>query len=131
MAVYCSLEVANRVISIAEIGIGTSFSGPVANVLGDAKVFLVVLSYSLEVADRVISIAEIARGTSFSGPVANVLGDAKVFLVVLYNSLEVAEVFISIAEIAIGRNNLFPYFGNWTETGSCLYPSRFRPAETW
>ena len=63
-----------------------------------------------------ISIAEIARGTSFSGPVANVLGDAKVFLVVLYNSLEVAEVFISIAEIAIGRNNLFPYFGNTTET---------------
>ena len=30
-----------------------------------------------------------------------------------------------------GRNNLFPYFVNSTETGSCLYPSRFRAAETW
>ena len=30
-----------------------------------------------------------------------------------------------------GRNNVFPYFVNSTETGSCLYPSRFRPAETW
>ena len=25
-----------------------------------------------------------------------------------------------------GRNNVFPYFGNSTETGSFLYPSRFR-----
>ena len=70
------LEVAERVISIAEIAIGTSFSGPVADVLGNAKVFLVVLYCSLEVAERVISIAEIAIGTSFSGPVANVLGNA-------------------------------------------------------
>ena len=30
-----------------------------------------------------------------------------------------------------GRNNVFLYFVNSTETGSCLYPSRFRPAETW
>ena len=30
-----------------------------------------------------------------------------------------------------GRNNVFPYFVNSTETGSCLYPSCFRPAETW
>ena len=30
-----------------------------------------------------------------------------------------------------GRNNVFPYFVNSTETASCLYPSRFRPAETW
>ena len=30
-----------------------------------------------------------------------------------------------------GRNNLFPYFVNSTETGSCLYPSRFRASETW
>ena len=63
MVVYCSLEVADRVISIAEIAIGTSFSIPVANVLGDAKLFLVVLYYSLEVGERVISIAEIAIGT--------------------------------------------------------------------
>ena len=28
-----------------------------------------------------------------------------------------------------GRNNVFPYFVNSTE--SCLYPSRFRAAETW
>ena len=80
MVVYCSLEVADRVISIAEIAIGTPFSGPVADVFGNAKVFLVVLYCSLEVAERVISIAEIAIGTSFSGPVANVLCDAKVFL---------------------------------------------------
>ena len=73
------MEVADRVISIAEIAIGTSFSSPVANVLGDAKLFPVVLYYSLEVGERVISIAEIAIGTSFSGPVANVLGNAMVF----------------------------------------------------
>ena len=30
-----------------------------------------------------------------------------------------------------GRNSVFPYFVNSTETGSCLYPSRFRAAETW
>ena len=30
-----------------------------------------------------------------------------------------------------GRNNVFPYFVNSTETWSCLNPSRFRPAETW
>ena len=46
LVVYCSLEVADREISIAEIAIGTSFSGPVASVLGDGKVFLVVLYYS-------------------------------------------------------------------------------------
>ena len=101
--------------SIAEIATGTSFCGPVADVLGNAKVFLVVLSCSLEVAEvfisiddvlanvkvllvvfycslevgeRVISIAEIAIGTSFSSPVAQVLGNAKVFLVILYCSLE-------------------------------------------
>ena len=110
-------------ISIAEIARGTSFSGPVANVLGDAKVFLVVIYYSLEVAEVFISIAEIAIGTSFCGPVADFLGNAKVFLVVLYCSLEVpvpgnakvfllvvycssevAEVLISIAEIAIGTS---------------------------
>ena len=73
-------------ISIAEIAIGTSFSGPDADVLGNAKVLLVVIYCSLEVANRVISIAEIAIGTSFSGPVANVLGNAKVFLVILYCS---------------------------------------------
>ena len=77
-------------ISLAEVAIGTSFSGPVADVLGNAKVFLVVLYYSLEVAEREISIAKIAIGTSFSGPVADVLGNAKVFLVILYCSLEVA-----------------------------------------
>ena len=84
MVLYCSLEVAYRVISIAEIATGTSFSGPVADVLGNAKVFLVALYYSLEVTNSVISIAEIAIGTSFSGRVANVLGNAKVFLVILY-----------------------------------------------
>ena len=70
-------------ISIAEVAIGTSFSGPNADVLGNATVFLVILYCSLEVAERVISIAEIARGTSFCGPVAHVLGNSKVFLVVL------------------------------------------------
>ena len=30
-----------------------------------------------------------------------------------------------------GRNNVFPYFVNSTETRSCLYPSSFRHAETW
>ena len=45
---YCSLEVAERVISIAEVAIGTSFSGPVADVLGNANVFLVILYCSLE-----------------------------------------------------------------------------------
>ena len=73
------MEVADRVISIAEIAIGTSFSGPVANILGNAKAFLVVPYYSLEVAERVISIAKIAIGTSFSGPAANVFGNAMVF----------------------------------------------------
>ena len=82
-----------------EIAIGTSFSGPVADVFGNAKVFLVVLYCSLEVAEVFISIAEIATGTSFSGPVADVLGNAKAFLVILYCSLEVAEVFISIARL--------------------------------
>ena len=77
LVVLCwSLEVADREISIAEIATGTSFSGPVADVLGNAKVFLVALYYSLEVANRVISIPEIAIGTSFSGPVTNVLGNA-------------------------------------------------------
>ena len=47
--------------------------------LGDGKVFLVVLYYSLEVAEVFISIAEIAIGTSFTGPVANFLGNVKVF----------------------------------------------------
>ena len=70
-------------ISIAEIVISTSFSGLVADVLGNAKVFLVVLYCSLEGAEVLINIAEIAIGTSFSGPVADVLGNAKVFLVVL------------------------------------------------
>ena len=78
-------------LSIAEIAIGTSFSGPVANVLGNAKVFRVILYCSLEVAKVLISIAKIATGTSFSSPVADVLGNAIVFLVVLYCSLEVAE----------------------------------------
>ena len=104
MVLYYSLEVADVFISIAEISIGTSFSGPVAHVLDNAKVFLVVLYCSLEVAERVIGIAEIGIVISFSGPVANILGDAKVFLVVLYYSLEVADVFRSIAEIAIGQS---------------------------
>ena len=47
-------------LSIAEIAIGTSLSGPVADVLGNAKVFLVKLYYSLEVAEIFISIAEIS-----------------------------------------------------------------------
>ena len=76
MVLYYSLDVAEVFISIAEIAKATSFSGPVADVLGNAKVFLVVLYCSLEVAYRVISIAEVAIGTSFSVPVANVLGDA-------------------------------------------------------
>ena len=46
MVLSYSLEVADREIGVAEIAIGTSFSGPVANVLGDGKVFLVVLYYS-------------------------------------------------------------------------------------
>ena len=71
-------------ISIAEVAIGTSFSDPVAHVLGNAKVFLVVVYCSLEAAEVLISIAEIAIGTSFSGPVDDVLGNANVFLVVLY-----------------------------------------------
>ena len=79
-------------ISIAEVAIGTSLSGPVADVLGNAKVFHVVLYCSLEVAEVFISIAEIAIGTSYSGPFADVPGNAKVFLVVVYCSLEVAEV---------------------------------------
>ena len=33
--------------------------------------------------------------------------------------------------IYTGRNNVFPFFVNSTETWSCLNPSRFRPAETW
>ena len=70
------LEVAERVISIAEIAIGTSFSGPVADVFGNTKVFLGVLYCLLQDGERMISIAEIAIGTSFSGPVANVLGNA-------------------------------------------------------
>ena len=78
-------------MSIAEIAIGTSFSGPVTDVLGNAKGFLVVLYCSLDVAERVISIAETSIGLSFSCAVAYVLGNAKVFLVVLYCSLEVAE----------------------------------------
>ena len=70
------LEVAEVFISIAEIAIGTSFSGPVADVFGNAKVFLGVLYCLLEVGERMISIAEIAIGTSFSGPVADVLNNA-------------------------------------------------------
>ena len=65
MVLYYSLEVAEVFISIAEIAIGTSFSGPVAKVLGNAKVFLVVLYCSLEFAKVFISIDEFARGTSF------------------------------------------------------------------
>ena len=76
MVVYCSLEVAEVLVSITEIAIGTYVSGLVEDVLGNAKVFLVVLYRWLEVADSFISIAEIAIGTSFSGPVANVLGNA-------------------------------------------------------
>ena len=30
-----------------------------------------------------------------------------------------------------GRNNVFPYFANSTETWSSLNPSRFRPAKAW
>ena len=82
-------------IRIAEVAIGTSFSDPVAHVLGNAKV---------EVAEVFISIAEIAIGTPFSGPVADVPGNSKVFLVVVYCSLEAAEVLISIAEIATGTS---------------------------
>ena len=44
------MEVAEVFISIAEIAIGASFSGPVANVLGNGMVFLVVLYCLLEVA---------------------------------------------------------------------------------
>ena len=103
VVIYCFLEFAEGVISIAEIAIGTSFSGPVADFLcnakvflvvrycslevpvpGNAKVFLLVVYCSLKVAEVLISIAEIAIGTSFSGPVDDVLGNAKVFLVVLY-----------------------------------------------
>ena len=69
-------------ISVDEIAIGTSFSGPVADVFGNANVFLVILYCSLKVADVFISIAEIAIGTYFSGPVDDVIGNAKVFLVV-------------------------------------------------
>ena len=43
MVLYCSLEVAEVFINIAEIAIGLSFSGPVADVLGNAEGFLVVL----------------------------------------------------------------------------------------
>ena len=56
MVLYCSLEVAESVISIAEIAIGTSFSGPVADVFGNGKVFLVVLYCSLKVTEISISI---------------------------------------------------------------------------
>ena len=74
MVFYCSLEVAERVIGIAEIAIGKSFSGPVADVLGNAKVLLVVLYCLLEVAEGVISIAEVVVGTSFFKPVVILLG---------------------------------------------------------
>ena len=77
------MEVTKREISIAEIAIHTSFSGPVADVFGNAKVFLVALYCSLEVAEVSISIVEIAIGKSFSGLVAEVLGNTKVFLVIL------------------------------------------------
>ena len=50
MVLYYSLKVAEGFISIAKIAIGTSFSGPVADVLGNARVFLVVLYCLFEVA---------------------------------------------------------------------------------
>ena len=74
MVLSCSLEVAYRVISIAEIATGTSFSGPGADVLVNAKVFLVVLYCSLEVTERAIGNAEIATGTSFFKLVVTLLG---------------------------------------------------------
>ena len=61
-------------ISIAEIATGTSFSGPVADVLGNANVFLVVLYCSLEVAGRLISIAEIEKGSFFFKPAVILFG---------------------------------------------------------
>ena len=75
MVIYCFLEFAEGAISIAEIGIGTSFSGPVADFLGNTQAFVVVIYCFLEFSEGVISIAEIAMGTSFSGPVADFLGN--------------------------------------------------------
>ena len=77
-------------INIAEIAIGTSFSGPVADFLGNAKVLVVVIYCFLEFAEGAISIAEIAIGTSFSIPVADFLGNAQALVVVIYCFLEVA-----------------------------------------
>ena len=70
----------------AEIAIGTSFSGPVADFLGNTQAFVVVIYCFLEFAEGVINIAEIAIGSSFSGPVADFLGNTQVFVCLLYTS---------------------------------------------
>ena len=90
MVIYCFLEFCEGAISIAEIAIGTSFSGPVADFLGNVQVLVVVIYCFLEFAGGVISIAEIGIGISFSGPVVDFLGNAQVLVVVIYCSLEVA-----------------------------------------
>ena len=71
MVLYCLLELAKASINNAEIAIGTSLSGPVADFYCNAQVLLLVLYCLLELAKAVISIAEIAIGTSLSGPVAD------------------------------------------------------------
>ena len=45
--------------------------------------------------------------------------------------IKMANFFFAYCWPYTGRNDVFPCFVNSTETGSCLYPSRFLPAETW
>ena len=75
VVIYCFLEFAEGEISIAEIAIGTPFSGPVADFLGNTQMFVVVIYCFLDFAEGVISIAKIGIGTSFSRPVADLLGN--------------------------------------------------------
>ena len=73
MVLYCYLEFFKAVISEADIAIGTSFTCPVTNFLGNYEVLIVVLYCSFEFFKAVISMAEIGTGVALTYPVTNFL----------------------------------------------------------
>ena len=82
VVIFCSLEIVEGRISMAEIATGSSLSCPVADFLG--HVFLVVLYCPFEVAEGVKVPAEATISMSYSRPVTDFLGNIQALPVVLY-----------------------------------------------
>ena len=84
---------------LTQTDMGTRFSLPVPDFLGNPQVLLVTLYCFLEIVEMCITTSEVAIGMSLSIPVPDFLGIAQGLLVVLHCSWHVAEGIMNVADV--------------------------------